>query len=170
MWDVGDIVCGFFGVDLMVWDKFDDVGLVIEVDLVVDIYFKLVFFNVWFDYGWLLEEIEDIDYCFVIECQFILDFIDGICVFINGNEDWGVLVVVVERGEIIVVVVYMLVKDMMFVVVKGQGVILNGMLMVVQVFVFFVKVLIYKVMFDYYNWKDGQMLNIEWYFWLLLVY
>lgn len=82
--EVGDIVLCYWWQDLQVWDKGGGVGLVSEVDLVVNVYFEMVFCVVCFDYGWFSEELfDELLWLDVVYC-FIIDLIDGMCLFLDG--------------------------------------------------------------------------------------
>lgn len=93
--EVGEVVMGYFCNLLEIWWKNEGCLFVMVVDYVVnDILIDWLCF-VWLFYGWLLEEIEDDGVWFGYEMFFVIDLIDGICVFMNGFVIWCVSVVVV---------------------------------------------------------------------------
>lgn len=69
----------------------------------------------------------------VVDCEivgvkvwFLIDFIDGIINYVWGILYFGNVVIFVDKGEIMVGVVYDVMQDELFFVEKGKGVFFNG--------------------------------------------
>lgn len=154
----GEIAADYFGQSPDTWDKPDNAGPVTAADLAVDVMLQDTLRRARPDYGWLSEETEDD--CARLERSrvFVVDPIDGTRAFINGSKDWAHSLAVVEAGQVTAAVVYLPMRDMMFVAARGGGATLNDAPIGVNATpdLSNPKVLTHKANFDARFWKDGQ--------------
>jgi len=117
----GNIACGYFNAAPEVWEKSDGQGPVTEADLHVNRQLEADLKNARPDYGWLSEETEDDDIRLTTSRQFVVDPIDGTRAFIEGSKDWAHSLAIIENGIITVGVVYLPMRDLMYVAQLGKG-------------------------------------------------
>lgn len=124
--EAGRIATGFTGTTARKWDKPDGAGPVTEADLAVNEMLEDRLQSARPDYGWLSEETEDNADRLDRKRVFIVDPIDGTRSFVEGSDTWAHALAVVEDGIVTAGVVYLPLRDLMYVASVGQGAFLNG--------------------------------------------
>lgn len=119
------IATSFVGKEARRWDKPDGAGPVTEADLAVNEMLEHRLQSARPDYGWLSEETDDNADRLDRERVFIVDPIDGTRSFADGSKTWAHALAVVENGEVTAGVVYLPLRDLMYVAAAGQGAFLN---------------------------------------------
>ena len=122
----GEIARGFVDAKPQVWDKGGGAGPVTEADLAVNELMAQRLQGARPDYGWLSEETEDDTSRLGTQRQFIVDPIDGTRAFIEGSRDWAHALAVLEGRQVIAAVVYLPMRDDMYIAEIGGGAFLNG--------------------------------------------
>ena len=107
------------------WDKPGGLGPVTEADLAVDALLSERLRAARPGYGWLSEETEDTAARQSRDRVFIVDPIDGTRSFIEGSGTWAHSLAVADRGVVTAAVVYLPVRDKMYVAAQGRGAFLN---------------------------------------------
>lgn len=123
--NAGDIAKPYWRADPQVWEKDDNAGPVTEADLAVDRMLHEYLLSERNDYGWLSEETVDTEIRLSKERVFIVDPIDGTRSFIQGDKHWSHSLAIAEAGEVIAAVVYLPMRDQLYVAAKGHGAMLN---------------------------------------------
>jgi len=123
--EAGKIATGFSGKTAARWDKPDDAGPVTEADLAVNAMLEERLLAARPDYGWLSEESEDNTERLTRDRVFIIDPIDGTRSFVEGSNTWAHALAVAEQGIVIAAVIYLPLRDLMYVAETGQGAYLN---------------------------------------------
>jgi myo-inositol-1(or 4)-monophosphatase len=121
-----EIALPFWQGDHQVWYKPDDAGPVTEADLQVDQFLKEYLLSERPSYGWLSEETEDGTARLSKSRVFVVDPIDGTRAFTAGERTWAHSLAVVEDGVPVAGVVFLPVREKMFVAAQGQGAMLNN--------------------------------------------
>lgn len=124
--EAGRIATGFTGTTARKWDKPNGAGPVTEADLAVNEMLEDQLQSARPDYGWLSEETEDNADRLDRKRVFIVDPIDGTRSFVEGSDTWAHALAVVEDGIVTAGVVYLPLRDLMYVASVGQGAFLNG--------------------------------------------
>jgi myo-inositol-1(or 4)-monophosphatase len=122
----GEIACPYWCADPKTWDKGGGAGPVTEADLAVDEMLAEFLRGARPSYGWLSEETQDTDERLTRERTFIVDPIDGTRSFIAGDRNWSHSIAIAQRGEVVAAVVYLPLRERMFLAQKGKGATLNG--------------------------------------------
>ncbi|MDU9004120.1 inositol monophosphatase family protein [Sedimentitalea todarodis] len=122
----GKIAMTYTGPQTRRWDKPDGTGPVTEADLAVNDLLHDRLRTARPDYGWLSEESEDNDDRLSRERVFIVDPIDGTRSFAEGSSTWAHAIAVAERGIVTAGVIYLPMRDLMYVAATGQGATVNG--------------------------------------------
>jgi len=125
--EAGKIATGFSGKEAARWDKPDDAGPVTEADLAVNAMLEERLRAARPDYGWLSEESEDSTERLTQDHVFIIDPIDGTRSFVEGSSTWAHALAVADQGIVTAAVIYLPLRDLMYVAATGQGAFLNGM-------------------------------------------
>ncbi len=123
--EAGKIATGFSGKTAERWDKPDGAGPVTEADLAVNAMLEEQLRAARPDYGWLSEENDDNTDRLGRDRVFIIDPIDGTRSFIEGSNTWAHALAVAERGVVTAAVIYLPLRDLMYVAAAGQGAYLN---------------------------------------------
>lgn len=108
------------------WDKGDGAGPVSVADIEIDRMLRAELTAARPDYGWLSEETEDDKARLSAPRVFVVDPIDGTRAFLQGHENFGHSLAVVENGRTIAGVVHMPARGETFAAVAGGGATLNG--------------------------------------------
>jgi myo-inositol-1(or 4)-monophosphatase len=124
--EAGRIATGYSGKEAARWDKPDGAGPVSEADLAVNSMLEDRLRKARPDYGWLSEESEDSSERLGRKRVFIVDPIDGTRSFVEGASTWAHALAVADRGVVTAAVIYLPLRDLMYVAVAGQGAFLNG--------------------------------------------
>lgn len=122
----GKIATSFAGPDARRWDKPDGAGPVTEADLAVNDLLHDRLRGARPDYGWLSEETEDSAERLSRDRVFIVDPIDGTRSFAEGSSTWAHSIAVAERGVVTAGVIYLPLRNLMYVAAKGGGAQVNG--------------------------------------------
>lgn len=122
----GDVASRYFRDGAKSWDKADNAGPVTEADLAVNDLLDHTLRMARPDYGWLSEETPDSKERLGKETVFIIDPIDGTRSFVEGSKTWAHSLAIVRDGETIAGVVYLPLRDLMFVAETGGGAQVNG--------------------------------------------
>ena len=128
--EAGRIAVKYWGKSPETWDKGGGAGPVTEADLAVDAMLKSELLAARPDYGWLSEETEDDPARFRTERLFVVDPIDGTRAFVAGERTWAHSLAVVEAGRPIAGVVFLPVREKLYVAEPGAGATLNGQALV----------------------------------------
>ncbi len=123
--EAGKIATGYSGKDARRWDKPDGAGPVTEADLAVNAMLEERLRSARPDYGWLSEESEDNSDRLSRERIFLIDPIDGTRSFIEGSSTWAHALAVADRGIVTAAVIYLPLRDLMYVAAAGGGAFLN---------------------------------------------
>jgi len=123
--EAGRIATGFSGKEAKRWDKPDDAGPVTEADLAVNAMLEDHLQAARPDYGWLSEESEDNTDRLDRDRVFIIDPIDGTRSFTEGSSTWAHALAVADKGVVTAAVIYLPMRDLMYVAAVGQGAFLN---------------------------------------------
>lgn len=123
--EAGRIATGFTGTTARKWDKPGGAGPVTEADLAVNEMLEDRLQSARPDYGWLSEETEDNPDRLDRERVFIVDPIDGTRSFVEGLNTWAHALAIAEGGVVTAGVVYLPMRDLMYVAAVGQGAFLN---------------------------------------------
>jgi myo-inositol-1(or 4)-monophosphatase len=123
--EAGKIATGYSGKDARRWDKPDGAGPVTEADLAVNEMLESRLQAARPDYGWLSEETEDNNDRLGQDKVFIIDPIDGTRSFVEGSSTWAHALAVAEKGIVTAAVIYLPLRDLMYVAATGQGAYLN---------------------------------------------
>lgn len=123
--EAGEIARSFWREDPQVWDKGGN-DPVSEADLAVDTHLRQRLLAARPDYGWVSEETEDDTARLSAERVFIVDPIDGTRSFVKGEATWAHSLAISENGRVTAGVVYLPVRDKLYVAGLGQGATLNG--------------------------------------------
>ncbi len=123
--EAGEIACSYSGKDATRWDKPDGAGPVTEADLAVNAMLEQRLQEARPDYGWLSEETEDTTDRLNCDRVFIIDPIDGTRSFVEGSSTWAHALAVADKGVVTAAVIYLPLRDLMYVASTGQGAFLN---------------------------------------------
>lgn len=123
--EAGRIATGFSGKDAARWEKPDGAGPVTEADLAVNAMLEQHLQAARPDYGWLSEESEDNPDRLDHDRVFIIDPIDGTRSFTEGSSTWAHALAVADKGIVTAAVIYLPLRDLMYVAATGQGAYLN---------------------------------------------
>lgn len=115
-----------FGRNPKTWDKGDGAGPVSEADIEVDRMLRAELTGARPGYGWLSEESDDDGARLTTRRTFIVDPIDGTRAFLQGHENFGHSLAVVEDGRVLAGVVHMPARGETFAAVTGGGATKNG--------------------------------------------
>ncbi len=124
--EAGRIALSYFARDIHTWDKSPD-NPVSEADIAVDTFLRTTLMQNRTGYGWLSEETEDQPERLRCGRLWIVDPIDGTKSFLNGGENWGVSVALVQDLKPIVAAFYAPVKNNFYFAERGRGVTKNGL-------------------------------------------
>ncbi|MBS0126210.1 3'(2'),5'-bisphosphate nucleotidase CysQ [Thetidibacter halocola] len=122
----GEIATAHHGGPLDVRMKAHDNSPVTKADLAVNVALESFLRAARPDYGWLSEESPDTDDRLSAERVFVLDPIDGTRSYADGSDTWAHSIAVVEAGRPRTAVVYLPMKDRMYIATRGGGARLNG--------------------------------------------
>ncbi len=123
--EAGKIATGYSGKDARRWDKPDGAGPVTEADLAVNTMLEERLQAARPDYGWLSEETDDNTDRLNHDRVFIIDPIDGTRSFVEGSSTWAHALAVADKGIVTAAVIYLPLRDLMYVAAAGQGAFLN---------------------------------------------
>ena len=123
--EAGRIATSYSGKEAKRWDKPDGAGPVTEADLAVNHMLEAHLQAARPDYGWLSEETEDNADRLARDRVFIIDPIDGTRSFAEGSSTWAHALAVAEQGIVTAAVIYLPLRDLMYVAATGQGAFLN---------------------------------------------
>lgn len=123
--EAGRIATSYSGKEAKRWDKPDGAGPVTEADLAVNDMLEAHLQAARPDYGWLSEETEDNADRLAHDRVFIIDPIDGTRSFAEGSSTWAHALAVAEQGIVTAAVIYLPLRDLMYVAAAGQGAFLN---------------------------------------------
>ena len=123
--NAGEIAAPYWRSDPKVWDKSDGAGPVTEADLAVDRMLHEYLLSERPSYGWLSEETVDTADRLSRDKVFIVDPIDGTRSFINGEKNWAHSLAIAENGQITAAVVFLPLREEIFIAAKGEGASLN---------------------------------------------
>jgi myo-inositol-1(or 4)-monophosphatase len=123
--EAGRIATGYSGKEAKRWDKPDGAGPVTEADLAVNEMLEAHLQAARPDYGWLSEETEDSADRLDRDRVFIIDPIDGTRSFAEGSGTWAHALAVADRGIVTAAVIYLPLRDLMYVAAAGKGAFLN---------------------------------------------
>lgn len=109
------------------WDKPGGAGPVTEADIAVNAMLHSELGRARKDYGWLSEESPDD--AARLECArcFIVDPIDGTRAFMQGEDGFSHSLAVAERGKVIAAVVYLPIREALYVATHTGPALLDGM-------------------------------------------
>ncbi|NVO57646.1 3'(2'),5'-bisphosphate nucleotidase CysQ [Rhodobacteraceae bacterium B1Z28] len=124
--EAGKIATRYSGTEAQRWDKPDGAGPVTEADLAVNAMLEQRLPSARPGYGWLSEETEDSSDRLSRDSTFIIDPIDGTRSFAEGARTWAHSLAVADHGEVTAAVIYLPMRDLLYVAAKGQGAMLNG--------------------------------------------
>ena len=157
--EAGRIATSFSGKDAKRWDKPDDAGPVTEADLAVNDMLEQRLKGARPDYGWLSEESADNTDRLARDRVFIIDPIDGTRSFIEGSNTWAHALAIAEHGIVTAAVIYLPLRDLMYVAAAGQGAYLNEAPITPSHADTFeaADVLTARPNLDPTHWKDGQV-------------
>ncbi|MEM7640997.1 MAG: 3'(2'),5'-bisphosphate nucleotidase CysQ [Pseudomonadota bacterium] len=122
----GEIAKRHFGQGPETWDKGDGQGPVTEADLEVDRMLHAELTTARPDYAWLSEETPDHPARLSHDRVFVVDPIDGTRAFIDGEKNWSHSLAIVENGVPIAAAIYVPMRDILYLAVRGQGATRNG--------------------------------------------
>ncbi|MTJ04089.1 MAG: 3'(2'),5'-bisphosphate nucleotidase CysQ [Sediminimonas qiaohouensis] len=126
-WAAAETATRFIGGELAIVDKPGGAGPVTAADLAVNAVLEERLRRARPDYGWLSEESPDnTDERLSRRAAFVVDPIDGTRSFIEGADAWAHSMAVVEEGQVTAAVVFLPLKDRMYVARAGGGAMLNG--------------------------------------------
>ena len=120
-----DLAMEYFRKHIRYWDKGHN-DPVSEADVAVDHYLRHALMDARPGYGWLSEETRDSDRRLACGRVWVVDPIDGTRAFLEGRDDWGVSVALVEMGVPQVAAFYAPARDAFYMAVAGQGATKNG--------------------------------------------
>lgn len=123
--EAGRISTKFSGPTTRRWDKPDGGGPVTEADLAVNTMLEDKLQAARPHYGWLSEETEDNADRLSREHVFIVDPIDGTRSFADGSNTWAHALAVAKDGIVTAAVIYLPLRDLMYVASDGGGAFLN---------------------------------------------
>ncbi|MEE9429320.1 MAG: 3'(2'),5'-bisphosphate nucleotidase CysQ [Paracoccaceae bacterium] len=121
----GEIATSFWQQSPKTWEKPDGTGPVTEADLAVNAMLQETLQNARPGYGWLSEESEDDTARLTCDRVFIIDPIDGTRSFIAGEKTWAHSLAIVEKGRVIVGVVFVPMLDRLYHAQAGEKALLN---------------------------------------------
>lgn len=124
--EAGRIATGFTGPEAKRWDKPGGAGPVTEADLAVNAMLEAELRAARPDYGWLSEETDDTTERLERQHVFIIDPIDGTRSFAEGSRTWAHSLAVARDGVVVAAVIYLPMRDLMYVAATGSGAYLNG--------------------------------------------
>ena len=124
--EAGRIATSYSGKNAKRWDKPEGAGPVTEADLAVNDMLERHLRAARPDYGWLSEESADNTDRLRRDRVFIIDPIDGTRSFIEGSNTWAHALAIAEQGVVTAAVIYLPLRDLMYVAAAGQGAFLNG--------------------------------------------
>ncbi|MCF6234071.1 MAG: 3'(2'),5'-bisphosphate nucleotidase CysQ [Rhodobacteraceae bacterium] len=157
--EAGRIATSFSGKTAKRWDKPDGAGPVTEADLAVNDMLEQRLMAARPDYGWLSEESADNADRLGRDHVFIIDPIDGTRSFTEGSNTWAHALAIAEHGVVTAAVIYLPLRDLMYVAAAGQGAFLNGTAITpshpdtIEV----ADVLAARPNMDPAHWKEGQV-------------
>lgn len=122
----GDTALGYAGKAPRCWDKPGGAGPVTEADLAVNDVLSDILRTARPDYGWLSEESEDDPARLGRPSIFIVDPIDGTRSFIDGSRTWAHALAVARDGAVTAAVIYLPMREAMYVAAAGLGAFRNG--------------------------------------------
>lgn len=123
--EAGRIALSYFQRPVEHWIK--PKGDVVTVaDLAVDTFLRTTLMQNRTGYGWLSEETTDHPERLRCGRLWVVDPIDGTRAFLEGGDDWGVSVALVEYGSPIVAAFYAPARDSFYFAVKNRGAHCNG--------------------------------------------
>lgn len=122
----GDTALTYSGETARRWDKPDGAGPVTEADLAVNDALERILCAERPDYGWLSEESEDDATRLDKDAVFIVDPIDGTRSFVEGSSTWAHALAIAKQGVVTAAVIYLPMRDLMYVASAGQGARCNG--------------------------------------------
>ncbi len=123
--EAGKIATGYSGREARRWDKPHGAGPVTEADLAVNAMLEQRLRRARPAYGWLSEESPDNAERLTCDRLFIVDPIDGTRSFAEGSNTWAHALAVAERGVVTAAVIYLPLRDLMYVAATGQGAFVN---------------------------------------------
>jgi len=124
--EAGRIALSYFARDICTWEKSPD-NPVSEADIAVDTFLRTTLMQNRTGYGWLSEETEDQPERLRCGRIWVVDPIDGTKSFLNGGENWGISVALVQDQETIIAAFYAPVKNAFYFAERGRGVTKNGL-------------------------------------------
>ncbi len=107
------------------WTKEQDQSPVTEADLEIDRMLSAELLTARPDYGWLSEESVDSPARLSSKQVFIVDPIDGTRSFIKGSTTFAHSLAIAKDGIVVSAVVYLPLRDLMYVARAGHGAFLN---------------------------------------------
>lgn len=122
----GKIATRFFHGSADHWEKPGGQGPVTEADLAVDAMLRRELTAARPDYGWLSEETEDTGARLETDRVFIVDPIDGTRSFMERSTTWAHSLAIANQGRVEAAVVYLPLRDKIYVAGRGLGATLNG--------------------------------------------
>ncbi len=123
--EAGRIATSYSGKDARRWDKPGDGGPVTEADMAVNTMLEQHLQAARPGYGWLSEETEDNSDRLSCRTVFIVDPIDGTRSYIEGADTWAHALAIATDGIVKAAVIYLPMRDLMYVASAGQGAFLN---------------------------------------------
>lgn len=118
--EAGRIALSYFQRPVESWTK-PKGDLVSVADLAVDTFLRTTLLQNRTGYGWLSEETTDQPERLRCGRLWIVDPIDGTRAFLDGSDDWGVSVALVEHGEPVIAAFYAPARDSFFFASRGSG-------------------------------------------------
>lgn len=123
--EAGDLALRYFRTEIRQWTKGAS-SPVSEADLAVDDLLRQRLRGLAPDYGWLSEESADDPSRLAARRLWVVDPIDGTRSFLEGREDWGISVALVENGRPILGGLYIPATAEIFTAQVGGGAFRNG--------------------------------------------
>ncbi|GHF20990.1 3'(2'),5'-bisphosphate nucleotidase CysQ [Kordiimonas sediminis] len=123
--EAGRIALSYFARDVKVWEKSPN-NPVCEADFAVDEFLRTTLMQNRTGYGWLSEETEDQPERLRCGRLWIVDPIDGTRSFLEGGDNWGISVALVQDQKPVVAAFYAPVKNAFYFARAGKGATRNG--------------------------------------------
>lgn len=124
--EAGRIALSYYARDIHTWEKSPN-NPVSEADIAVDTFLRTTLMQNRTGYGWLSEETEDQPERLRCGRIWVVDPIDGTRAFLNGNDNWGISVALVQDSETILAAFYAPVKNAFYFAERNRGATKNGL-------------------------------------------